>query len=127
MSISDMTVSKAAFKARLQGVEEVTLGKQHTSTRTTESGSAILAVSDDRARFPTIITCDGMLKLIVEEAKVSISEMATTWTPFKHACKAQKGSRSAIRAADPVSETSNLICALLGRTEPTRNFNRILL
>ena len=58
---------------------------------------------------------------------MSISEMATTWTLFKHACKAQKGSHSTTRAADPVSETANLICALLGRTEPTRDFNRILL
>ena len=45
MSISEMTVSMATFKARLQGAEGVTFGKQHTSTRTTESGSAILAVS----------------------------------------------------------------------------------
>ena len=52
MSISDMTVSKATFKARLQGVEEVTLGKQHTSTRTIESGSAILAVSAHRRALP---------------------------------------------------------------------------
>ena len=31
MSISDMTVSMATFKARLQGAEGVTLGDQHTS------------------------------------------------------------------------------------------------
>ena len=33
------------FKARLQGAEGVTFGKQNTTTRTTESGSAIFAVS----------------------------------------------------------------------------------
>ena len=33
------------FKVRLQGAEGVTFGKQHTTTRTTESVSAIFAVS----------------------------------------------------------------------------------
>ena len=56
-----------------------------------------------------------MLKLRVEETKMSISDMtvsmATTWTPSKHACRAQKGSHSATntRAPEPrESESANL-------------------
>ena len=37
------------FKVRMQGAEGATFGKQHTSTRTTESGSTILAVTLERA------------------------------------------------------------------------------
>ena len=42
---------------------------------------------------------------------MSISDMATTWTPSKHACMAQKGSHRATntRAPEPTeSESANL-------------------
>ena len=54
-----------------------------------------------------------MLKLPVEETKMSISDMtvslATTWTPLKHACRAQKGSQSALRAQQKHGEQDGAV------------------
>ena len=53
MSITDMTVSTwTPSKHAYKGAEGVTFGKQRASTRTTESGSAILAVSAHRLALP---------------------------------------------------------------------------
>ena len=82
--------------ARLQDAEGVILGKQHTSTRTTEKHT--------NARFPTIVTSVAcVMSSLGEETKMSNSDMTDLEPSCRQSTSEVHGGRPCITRSGPTS------------------------
>ena len=84
MSIADMGHRLDTFQALLQGAEGVTFGKQDTCTRTTESGSAILAVSAHRRALLNNRHISCSRDAVVERVTATVQN---TWWAIENAMR----------------------------------------